>query len=129
MRRYLEAYQKTNLETAPRGDILVALFDGAVRFTAQAHDATQRKDPNAKGIAVNRAMAILAELTGTLNPKQAPELCGDLAQLYSYLMRRMQLAGATMDPAGFEEVLTHLRSLRETWQEAVNKARLDGYKV
>ncbi len=79
----LESYAKTQMETAHRGDILVSLFDGALRFAGQAKDAIGRRDPAAKGPAIDRLLAIIMEFSRTLDPSHAPDLARNLQALYA----------------------------------------------
>ena len=67
-------------------------------------------------------MAILTELSATLDHDQAPELCENLARLYDYLIDRLQTASTQMDVTALDEVTVHLQKLRETWGEAVRIA-------
>ena len=123
------AYQQSSMLTAAPGDVLLALFDGAVRFVNVAKLAIERKDYAKKADAIARASAILEELTASLDHKRAPLLCGQLASLYSYFMRQIYRANAELNPVHLHEVERHLSRLRDTWQIAVVKARQEGQRV
>ncbi len=112
-------YRGHQVISASPGELLIALFDAAVRFGGQAREAIGRGDVPAKARAVDRLIAILAELGATLDHDRAPELCGNLARLYDYLARRVSQAGLTMQTEPLDEVLAHLRRLRDTWVQAV----------
>ena len=43
----------------------------------------------------------------------------DFDRIYVYLERRMTEANLTKDPEIMEEVVTHLRSMRDTWKEVM----------
>lgn len=124
-----QAYQQSQMMTAARGDVLLSLYDGAIRFVGQAKASIDRKDIQAKGIAVNRATAIIDELTTSLDHTRSPELCSNLAALYSYFMRQIHRASLELQPSYLTEVESHLHHLRQTWQSAVAQARKEGHKV
>ena len=70
-------------------------------------------------------MAILTELSATLDFEKAPELCENLSRLYDYFIDRLQVAGRDMDVEPLDEVTAHLERLRDTWAEAVRIAETE----
>jgi flagellar protein FliS len=129
MQQHVNAYQKSQSLTARRGDLLLSLFDGALRFCEEAKVAIEDNQPEAKGRAVGRTMAIFDELTRSLDRTQAPELCDEIANIYHYLERRLQVAGHEMQSSPINEVVSHLTMLRGTWARAVDSARQEGHQV
>lgn len=129
MQRNISAYQQSHVRTSSRGDLLIALYDGAIRYAHAAKQAIENKNPAAKGHAVSGVINILQELAGTLHHHDAPEICQSLKQLYTYYMGQLQVAGMKMDPKPVDEVIEQLSGLRDTWSQAVSKARQQGYKV
>lgn len=123
MRDAVKTYRNVSVQTASRGEILLALYDAALRHTHTARDAIEAGDVQRKGQSIDSALAILAELSGTLDAKVAPELCANLGALYAYFMRCLQQASSNMQVDKVDEVLAHLRGLRETWSQAVHQAR------
>jgi flagellar protein FliS len=129
MQRNISAYQQSQVRTSSRGDLLIALYDGAIRYAYAARQAIENNNPAAKGHAVSGVMNILQELAGTLHHAESPELCQNLKQLYTYFMNQLQVAGMKMQTAPIDEVIGHLSGLRSTWAEAVARSRQQGYKV
>ena len=122
----VQNYRNVAANTADRGEILLALYDGAIRYAETARQAILRKDAAAKGYAVDALLAVLLELTMTLDHKRDPDLCSKLTGLYNYFIARVQIAGLRMDAAPMDEVLGQLQGLRKTWAEAVAIARSEG---
>lgn len=122
----VQNYRNVAANTADRGEILLALYDGAIRYAETARQAILRKDAAAKGYAVDALLAILLELTMTLDHKRDPDLCAKLTGLYNYFIARIQIAGLRMDAEPMDEVLHQLKGLRKTWAEAVVIARNEG---
>lgn len=125
-RANVSRYKQNQVMLSSPGEILLALYDGAIRFTRQAKVAIENRDPSVKGEKIGGVMAILAELTATLDHEQAPELCRQLEMLYDYLLERLQSASLNMTTEPLDEVITHLEKLRDTWAEAVDIAENEG---
>ena len=119
----INRYKKNKVLLSNPGEILLALYDGAIKFCKQARIAIENKNPAQKGQKIGSVMAILTELSATLDHERAPELCENLARLYDYLIDRLQVASSEMDLQALDEVTTHLEKLRETWGEAVRVSR------
>jgi flagellar protein FliS len=115
-------YKQNKVMLSSPGEILLALYDGAIRFCHQAKTAIEEKDPAVKGQRIGSVMAILTELSATLDHEQAPELCENLSKLYDYLIDRLQKASMNLDLEALDEVTQHLQRLRETWAEAIRVA-------
>ena len=67
MARGAEAYYQTHVQSRSPLELVVMLYDGALRFCDQAADAMDTGDMATKAVAMSRAFAILAELQNTLN--------------------------------------------------------------
>ena len=115
-------YKKNKVLLSEPGEILLALYDGAIKFCKQARIAIETNNPAQKGQKIGGVMAILTELSATLDHDRAPELCENLSRLYDYLIDRLQEASSEMKLEPLDEVTTHLEKLRETWGEAVRVA-------
>lgn len=63
---------------------------------------------------------IIMEFQATL--KHEYPVSKDFDQVYSYLMKRLVDANVKKDPEVLEEVLEHLRTMRDTWKEVMRTA-------
>ena len=120
-RKTPDEYFKVKVQTAHRTELLLMLFDGAVRFVtlAQAHMARgEFEDKNRLFI---KAQNILLELIQTLDRKIGEALYGNLIGLYRFCYERLVNANMKNDAASAQEALQILEHLRETWQLAVKK--------
>lgn len=107
-----EQYRQTAIQTAPPEQLVVMLYDGAVRFLEQAKTALQEgKDASEP---LNRAQDIVVELSASLN-RSAGEVAGNLARLYDFWLHWLLMAQIHRDPAKVDEVLGMARELREAW--------------
>lgn len=119
-------YQAVQIESASRGQILLALYDGCIRFCKAAALFIEEGDTAAKGQQISRAMAILGELRGTLDHSAAPELCDSLDRLYAFFQEQLTQANLKMDATPIEPVVRMLTGLRDTWAEAISSVEGGG---
>lgn len=120
-------YREIQVATATPGQLLLMLYDGAIRFTREAGAALTAGQIEESNRLLQRAQDVLAELMSTLNP-DAGQIAQNLYSLYEYMQRRLIEANIKKDPQAAEEVLGLLSGLREAWAEAVhsygNRARV-----
>ena len=109
------AYQHTSVQSSSPLELVVLLYDGALRHLVAAKDATLRNDLIARRDAFSRAMAIITELQSTLNLEDGGQVAVSLDALYTYMTGRLIESTANKDVAGIEEVERLLRPLREAW--------------
>lgn len=112
-------YRATQIESASPGQILLALYDGCLRFCKLAQQQIEDGDTAGKGLSISRACAILGELRSTLDHKIAPELCESLDRLYLYFQDQLTVANLRMDAGPLLPVLKLLGDLRDAWGQAV----------
>jgi len=121
-----QTYRQTQTNTADRSELLLMLYDGALRFTRRAIEAIGANDVGARCEAISRAFAIIAELHSTLDFDVNPELTSNLASLYLFCLESYTLANAEGKAAPLEATLPVLETLREGWGEAVRQVRAEG---
>jgi flagellar protein FliS len=122
-RNAAQRYQAVKIETSSPADLVVMLYDGAIRFAREAEEAMKAKNRARAGERVGKCHAILEELLGTLDAEKAPELCDSLCALYAYCMRRLLVANTTQDPEPLAEVVELLLPLRGAWAEIAKSTR------
>lgn len=113
--RGAEAYRQTHVQSRSPLELIVMLYDGAIRFLRETDEAMTRGDLIAKREALNRALAILTELQGTLNIDQGGQTAASLDSLYTYMIERLTEANLQKKPALVQEVITLLTGLRDAW--------------
>ena len=117
-----QLYRQVQMETANPGQILITLYDAAIRFVRLAIQQIQDGNIAAKGVTLGKAYAIVAEFIHALDHGKAPELCRNLEAIYSFMLEQMTAANADMNASLLHPVLNHLIDLRETWAKAVEIA-------
>jgi len=115
--RGVDAYRRVNAETRSPLELVVMLYDGAIRHVDKARDAVERKDNTARTRAVTRTLAILSELQSTLRLEDGGEMARELDRLYSYLTTRLLDVKATHDRKTLDEVHRLLSTVRDGWAQ------------
>jgi flagellar secretion chaperone FliS len=118
-----EEYKKNQIETATSEEILIMLYEGAIRFlliAKKAHAANDLEKCNKNTI---KAQHIIREFMDSLDMELGGEMALNLYRLYEYLHYRLVQANIKKDMAMIDEVLDHLRSLKSTWEEAIRIAQ------
>ena len=115
--RGAQAYYQTQIQSRSPLELVVMLYDGALRFLQQTVDAMERGDLVAKRDSLSRAMAIVTELHGMLDLEQGGEVAASLESLYTYMMERLTTANQQRDPAPVAEVMRLMTGLRDAWSQ------------
>ena len=119
MNQYVKQYQKASIETASREQILIMLYDGAIQFLNKAKVAMRNKDIEEQNTNLIAAQNIIQEFINSLDHEVAPQLAENLTSLYEYFIRRLIFANVKKKIEPIDEVLTHLKSLKATWEKAI----------
>lgn len=114
-----ETYRKTQAQTATRGELLLMLYDGAIKFANQAMSAMDAKDIANAHLKLIRVQDIVGELSATLDHDSSPEIAGGLAKLYDYMTYLLVQANAKKDSEPLNQVITMLKDLREAWRHVI----------
>lgn len=113
MTNVYEQYRQTSIQTAPPEQLVIMLYDGAVRFLEQAKAALlegqDASDP------IGRAQDIFVELVSSLNREAGGEVASNLARLYDFWLHWLFQAQLRKDVTKVEEVLVMVREIREAW--------------
>lgn len=112
-----QAYLRTGIQSASPLQLVVALYEGAIRSTTAAQAAMAMRDIRARQGAIGRTIDIIAELQNTLNLERGGKIAADLDALYTFLLSRLADVTARQDPAPLDEVRRILETLRDAWQQ------------
>ena len=121
MQNAAKTYFQTQFTTMGQDEVLLLLYDGALKFLAQAKEEILVKNYEAKGIAIARALDIIAELDATLNPEAGGDLVDNLHQLYFICSTRLLTANLKMDTQLIDNVMAVLAGLRSAYAEIQNR--------
>jgi len=114
-----KSYRETATLTAPPGQIVLMLFEGAIRSLERALPGFTNTDPAEANMIIHnnlqRAQDIVRELNGALNMEQGGEFATNMRRLYDYLERRIWESNVKKNSSGIGEAIRHLSVLRDAW--------------
>ena len=110
-------YKHTGVTTASPGELIVMLYDGALKFTGYAEQAYGDGDAALAASSIARAVAIINYLQSVLDQNQSPELVGQLDRLYMKWTHTLTKANLQRDPAKVIEIRAEIAEMREAWVE------------
>jgi flagellar protein FliS len=114
--RALRGYRTTQAQTSSPLELVVLLYDGALRFLADAERAIAANDLAARGTAVSKALAIVNELQSTLNLEKGGAVAEELDRLYDYVQDRLLTVTRDHDAGALADAQRVLSSLAEAWR-------------
>jgi flagellar protein FliS len=111
-----ERYRQVQLETASPLELIVKLYDGAIRFVTLAAKALEKSDYAAANTWLLRAQDIIDELNYNLN-MDTGEIARNLRDLYLYFNKTLMEANVKKDGSNLKAVIDLLTSLRNAWMQ------------
>lgn len=114
------AYANNKITTASPAELTLMLYEGAIKFCNIAIVAIEKKDIEKAHINIMKVENIITEFQATLDHKYP--VAQEFDNVYSYLQNRLLQANIKKDAEILEEVLGHLRTMRDTWKEVMKTA-------
>jgi len=119
---YARTYRTNAILTATPGQLVLMLYDGALKALALAREAFAQAEAEPRRIAaINeqllKAQAILQELQSGLNLEAGGEFARTMYRLYDYHNRRLLEANLRKQVEPVVEVEQLVRDLREAWAQ------------
>ena len=120
-----KSYLTVATRTASPGQLVLMLYEGAVRFLECALHGFTLEDPAESNSTINnniqRAQAILQELDAALDLERGGDLASHLRGIYLYLDRRLNDSNLRKEPEGIRESIARLSTLRDAWREMLTR--------
>lgn len=117
MNRGINAYRQTEVQSRSPLELVVMLYDGALRFMGEAKAGFETKDIKRRADAISRTLAIISELQNTLDMKAGGDIAISLDQLYAFVRDRLVDASVRQDAAPVAEAMAVMTNLRDGWAE------------
>lgn len=117
------AYANNKIMTASPGELTLMLYEGAIKFCNLAISAVEEKQIEKAHINIVKVEHIIEEFQSTLDHKYP--VSKDFDEVYSYLLMRLKEANFKKDKEILEEVLKHLRTMRDTWKEVMRLSKVE----
>jgi len=126
-------YKETKVKTAGQGQLIVMLYDEAVKQLTKAVELmelnnTDKKNPGRIeqiSKAIMKTEEILTELMVSLNFEQGGDISKNLFSLYTWFNRELVEANINQDIKRIKTVINMISDLRETWNKVASQAPVD----
>ncbi len=111
------AYANSKIMTASPAELTLMLYDGAIKFCNIAIMGIEEKDIEKSHNNIIKVERIVREFLNTLDHRYP--VAKDFENVYNYLIQRLHEANIKKDAEILQEVLKHLRTMRDTWKEVM----------
>ncbi len=111
-----EQYKKTSVNTMTKGELLILLFDEAIKKLNQSKILMENDDLKNANISLEKTRKIFNHLIVTLDDKY--QLSKDLEDMYMFFNSQIIKATSMKSTKYIDEILPMVKDLRNTWAEA-----------
>ena len=118
MNSQLHAYKKNQINTASSENLVLMLYDGAVKFINRAIKSMNERNIQEANNNLVHAQKIVLQLMSGIN-FEAGEIAKGLSVLYEYMHHRLVQANMEKETQYAEEVLTMIDELRAAWVQVM----------
>jgi flagellar protein FliS len=110
------SYQQQATVGATGVELIVALYDGALRGLYRAKQCIVEDDQHGRRIAVKKVVDILMYLQARLRPDVGGTAATALSDFYAAMFTMVLEASHIASVEGFDEVIACVRNVREAWE-------------
>ena len=114
-------YTQNNIGIESPAKLIEMLYEGVLRFNAQAKKAIKDNDVEKRVYWINRSTAIITELVSILDMKEG-DVSEYLEGLYNYEIQLLAEAGNEKNIAKVDECSNVFKTLLEAWRESTDVA-------
>ena len=113
-----QQYQTNQVDTADPKQLIVMLYDGAIRFLEVAlNNIGDFKNYDLVNTNILKAQDIVTELMLSLNMDQGGEIANNLFNLYSFMKKELLEGNVKKEKSHLEVVHSLLKELKGAWEE------------
>jgi flagellar protein FliS len=113
----MSSYQQHALESASAVELVVALYDGMIRFLYSASAAVERGDEAGRRAAVKRALDIIVHLQARLRMDVGGRPAQALSEFYASIFAQILQASQSSSQPKFEHTIECVRNVRDAWRQ------------
>ena len=111
------SYRQHALDGASAVDLVVALYDGIVRFLYEAMRAVDRGDAEGRRVAVKRALDIIVHLQARLRMDVGGAPAKALSEFYAATFAQILQGSQSASNARFSHAIDCVKDVREAWRQ------------
>ncbi|HHZ01839.1 MAG TPA: flagellar export chaperone FliS [Tissierellia bacterium] len=116
-----EQYKKTSVNTMTKGELLILLFDEAIKKLNQSKILMEHEDYENANETLAKTRSIFNYLIVSLDDNY--QLSRDLSEMYMFFNTEIIRASSMKSTKYIDEILPMVKELRNTWAEADKIAR------
>jgi flagellar protein FliS len=109
------SYQQQALVGATGIELVIALYDGAIRFLYRAAQCVEEGDVRGRRLAVHRALDVLMYLQARLRSDLGGSTAQSLSDFYATMFTMALEASHHESVEQFNEVIACIRNVRDAW--------------
>lgn len=113
----IEQYRKNTALNASPMQLIIQLYDGAIKFVNQGRKAMLEKNFYEQNQNLQKAQNIIMELIFALDYENGKELADNLFKIYTSLQYNIAEANTENDPKKLDKIKTILSQLRSSWSQ------------
>jgi flagellar secretion chaperone FliS len=117
------AYKKTAVSTASKEQVLLMLYQAAIKNCKKAIEAIEQKNIAKKGEHIGKLQDIVIELNNSLDYEIGGDIAKELSSLYDYILYSSTQANIKISAEPLEGCLNVLNTLYDGWQEAIKQLK------
>lgn len=117
------AYKKTSVNTASKEQILLMLYQSAIKNCKKAIESIEQKNIPKKGEYIGKLQDIVIELNNSLDHEVGGDIAKELSSLYDYILHSSTQANIKLDVEPLQGCLNVLTTLYEGWSEAIKSLK------
>ena len=110
-------YAQNNVEVESPVKLIEMMYEGVLRFNAQAKKAIKDGNIERRTYWINRSIAVVSELISSLNHDIEGDISAYLDGLYKYQIQLLTQANLENDESKIDTVNNVFRGLLEAWRE------------
>jgi flagellar protein FliS len=126
LNQFAKSYQSIAIATATPGQLILILFDGALRFKAIALHGFEEPDLVRRNEQIHnnivKAQNILIELKASLDLSVPGGFSQRMSSLYDFMIEQLQQANIRKDPEPIRIVERLLREIRNAWAQMLERS-------
>jgi len=111
------SYREHVLDGASAVDLVVALYDGIIRFLYAAIAAVERGNAEERRAAVKRALDIIIHLQARLRMDVGGRPAQALSEFYASIFAQILQASQSASQSKFEHAIGCVRNVRDAWRQ------------
>jgi len=113
-------YAQNNIGIESPAKLIEMLYEGVLRFNAQAKRAIKDSNIEKRVYWTNRSIAIITELISVLDHKQKGDISAYLSSLYDYQIQLLVKANVENSIESVDECSNVFKGLLEAWRESTD---------